>query len=605
MRTMGRFFRCHSEGLCGAVVLAAVMLALPAVRAAADSAPAYNRIVPTLEDKTVVLTGRDLTIDQVVEVARYGAHVALSAEARERSADAYGLLLEAATEGVPVYWFNRGSGAGRETVIFQGDPSSPENKPKLEQRQLAIFRRGAWSGLGPEVSDEEIVRAMLVVRANTMTYEAASPALTQALLDLINNRITPVVQSRGTVGEGDLGPLSNVAATLVGVGDAYSHGVRMPAKEALDKAKLKPLQPFAADDSELTSSNAFAAGPAALLVADARHALDWADLAYAIELNGMNSSITPLSYAVQTSRPYKWLNWDAARVLALLKGSYLFEDDPRRIIQDPESLRASSVRQGSTWQAWGALRDDVLIQINSSDHNPAVRVGLSPDNSWELNTPQLLKYFVKGGAHSHGQHGFIVSNANWDPYPLANDVEAFTVALANLDVAAAQRVNRFSNTFFTVIRPDEVLPADEVHWELQGNGFAGSALIQEIQGLEVPVAPEGTALIQTVEDLQSQTRLKIERARRAVADTIDLLAEKVLTGTYWMDIRKAQDPAHVFGVAPTAAWTAFRKLLPLKLDGADRPTRPVHDVAARFLRDTAATDFFPAGLPTPLDRDNR
>jgi histidine ammonia-lyase len=40
------------------------------------------------------------------------------------------------------------------------------------------------------------------------------------------------------------------------------------------------------------------------------------------------------------------------------------------------------------------LRDDVLVQINSSDHNPAVRVGLSPKDSWELNTPQLLKYCV-------------------------------------------------------------------------------------------------------------------------------------------------------------------------------------------------------------------
>ena len=605
MQTLRYLFDSHWGGLCRGGLVATVFLASPLALAAADSAPAYNRIVPTLEDKTVVLTGRDLTIDQVVEVARHGAHVALSADARQRSADAYGLLLEAATEGVPVYWFNRGAGAGRETVIFQGDPSSPENKVKLEQRQLGIFQRGAWSGLGPEVSDEEIVRAMLVVRANTMTFEAASPALTQALLDLINNRITPVVQSRATVGEGDLGPLSNIAATLVGAGEAYFHGVRMSAKEALERAKLQPLKPFAADDSELTSSNAFASGPAALLIADARRVLDWADLAYAVELNGMNSSITPLSYPVQTNRPYKWLNWDASRVLALLKASYLFEDDPHRIIQDPESLRASSVRQGSAWQAWGALRDDVLVQINSSDHNPAVRVGVSPEDSWELDTPQLRKYFVKGGPQSHGQHGFIVSNANWDPYPLANDVEAFTIALANLDVAVAQRVNRFSNVFFTVIRPDEVLPPAQVSRELQGNGFAGSALMQEIQGLEVPVAPEGTALVLTVEDLQSQTRLKIERARRIVADTVDLLAENLLTGTYWLDVRKAQDPAREFGAASTAAWTAFRKVLPLQLDAANRPARPIHEVAARFLRETPATGFFPAGLPAPLEMDSR
>src|SRR5882672_654013 len=159
-------------------------LSLAALNAAAAAAAPYHPITPTASDKTVVLTGRDLTIDQVVQVARYGAKVALTSEARQRSADAHALLLEAAAEGVSVYWFNRGSGSGRERFIFTGDPWSPDNKKFLEARQLAIFRRGALAGLGPEISEEEIVRAMMVVRANTMSFEAASPQLTQRLLDL-------------------------------------------------------------------------------------------------------------------------------------------------------------------------------------------------------------------------------------------------------------------------------------------------------------------------------------------------------------------------------------------------------------------------------------
>src|SRR6202030_1979459 len=155
----------------------------------ASAPPPYNAITPSMEDKTVVLTGRELSIDQVVQVARYGAKVELTPEARQRSADAHALLLEAAAEGVSVYWFNRGSGSGREQFIFTGDPLAPENKKLLEARQLAIFQRGALAGLGPEISDEEIVRAMLVVRANTMSFEAASPQLTQRLLDLLNERI--------------------------------------------------------------------------------------------------------------------------------------------------------------------------------------------------------------------------------------------------------------------------------------------------------------------------------------------------------------------------------------------------------------------------------
>jgi histidine ammonia-lyase len=247
-------------GICGLL-----LCGLLSVTASALESPPYRAILPSMADRTVLLTGHDLTIDQVVQVARYGAQVALSPEARQRSADAHALLLEAAAEGVSVYWFNRGSGSGRERFIFKGDPLSPENRKLLEARQLAIFRRGALAGLGPEVSEEEIVRAMLVVRANTMSFEAASPQLTQRLLDLLNHRITPVVQSRGTVGEGDLGPFTNVGATMVGAGTAYYRGVRMPAAEALKAAGLAALAPFGADDSELESTNSYPTGQVALL----------------------------------------------------------------------------------------------------------------------------------------------------------------------------------------------------------------------------------------------------------------------------------------------------------------------------------------------------
>ena len=147
---------------------------------------AYTPITPTQADKTVVLDGKHLTVEDVVAVARHGAKVQLAEAARERSRQAYELLLEGARQNIPIYWFNRAPGSGRETVIFEGDPESPENRELLLERQLDRVRRGARSGAGPEVADEEIVRAMMVVRANTMVYEAATPGLTQMLLDLLN-----------------------------------------------------------------------------------------------------------------------------------------------------------------------------------------------------------------------------------------------------------------------------------------------------------------------------------------------------------------------------------------------------------------------------------
>ncbi|HEY3852355.1 MAG TPA: aromatic amino acid ammonia-lyase [Steroidobacteraceae bacterium] len=590
-----RWLRRDRAALCSAIIACATMQACPAQ---AQTDLGYHPIDPTDAGRTVILTGHDLTIDQVMEVARGGAQVQLSAEARQREADNYGLLLEAPAEGVSVYWFTRGAGAGREVRIFEGDPLSPENKALLEKKMLAYFRRGAANPLeGPEIADEALVRAVMVVRANAMTFNAPSPQLSRMLIDLLNKRVTPVMQSRGTVGEGDLSVLNNIGATMVGVGDAYYRGTRMSASDALKAAALTPLQPFAADNNALTSSDAYATARAAFVVADAKQALAWADLTYAIDLNAMNSSVTPLNYLVQSDRPFKWLNWDANRVKEMIKGSYLFGDDAGRIIQDPESLRASSIRQASAWQMWAMLRDDVVTQLNSSDHNPAIRVGISPRDSWDLDTPEMLKYYVKGGKNSHGQHGFIFSNANWDPYPLSNDLEAFTIALANMDIAIMLRAERFGSEFFTGEGSQKILAS------LGGGVFSGSfgshETWQHVQAQIVPVPPEGYGGSSGVEELEAQSLLKAVRAQAAVDDTFRLLATDLSTGTRWLDVRKKQDPSREFGPGPTAAWQAFRKVMPLQPDQAAPPPGPgaAGLTALTFLKSHPAWSFFPLTEP--------
>jgi histidine ammonia-lyase len=565
-----------------------------------NAATVYQAINPADAGKTITLTGHDLTIDQVIDVARNGAKVQLSPEAKQREADNYGLLLEAPAEGVSVYWFTRGAGAGREVKQFEGDPLTPENKALLEEKMLKAFQRGPANPLeGPEIDDEALVRAVMVLRANAMTFNAPSPQLAQMLTDLINKRVTPVMQSRGTVGEGDLSVLNNIGATMVGVGDAYYNGQRMSAADALKAAGLTPLQPFAADDNALTSSNAYATARAVFVVADAKQALAWADLTYAIDLNGMNSSVTPLNYLVQTDRPFKWLNWDANRIKEMIKGSYLFGDDKGRIIQDPESMRASSIRQASAWQMWAMLRDDVVIQMNSSDHNPGIRVGLSPSDSWDLNTPEMLKYYVKGGKNSNGKHGFIFSNANWDPYPLSNDLEAFTIALANADIAILLRAERFGSEFFTGEGTQQLLKTLGGGGFFAG-GFGNHETWQHIQGQIMPVPPEGYGGSSGVEELEAQSLLKAQRAQTAVDDTFRLLSIDLLTGTRWLDVRKSQDASREFGPGPTAAWEAFRKIVPMKPDPAAPPPAPgaMGLAAIAFLKDHPAWTFFPLTEPS-------
>jgi histidine ammonia-lyase len=591
----------RTHGFCTACALIGALV--PAAGALAQEA--YVPIVPARASETIVLTGHDLNVDQVAAIARYGAKVTLSPEAKQRQSDAYGLLLEASTEGVPIYGFNRGAGAGREISLFTGDPLSPENKAILAKRVAASIQNGPRQGIGPEVSQEEIVRALMAVRANTMIYEAASPALSAILIDMLNRRVTPVVQSRGSLGEADLAAMANVLGAMGGVGDAYYQGRRMSAADALAKAGLKPLQPSdIVYPSPLISTNAYSVGLAALLVHDAKLALSWADLILAMDLEAMNSSVTPLSGPVQANRPMKYANHEAARVLDMIKGSYLFDDDAKRIIQDSESQRASFSRQGAAWKAWSILRDTMRTQMNSSDHNPAVLVQVAPGDSWELNTPQMRKYFVKGGPESHGQHGFVFSNANWDPYPMANEIEALTTALANMDVAVVQRIYRFNSTFFTVIAPKDVLNPEQLAASVQSDidGYNPTAIWQDIESLAPTLTPEGNPISNDVEELQAQTVLKATRARRTLDDTVLLLGEDLLTATYWMNIRQVQSPDRNFGRAPTAAWSAFRQAVPWQQKLSARPSEPVSGIVHAFMTAHPPAEFY-APLAKDIDGD--
>ncbi len=593
-------------------VFCALFVAILALAVLAGSAFAYNPIIPTKSGETVTLNGRNLTIEQVVDVARHGAKVRLTNGARQRSEDAYELLLEGARQDIPIYFFNRGTGSGRETPIFSGDPLAPANEQLLLERQLRIFKNGPRQGIGPEVADEEIVRAMMVVRANTMVYEAATPGLTQMLLDLLNKYISPVVQSRGSPGEGDLPMMGNVEGTMVGAGQAYLRGQRMPALQALAQAGLQPLVPFAADDAAIVSTNAYSAGQAALLLYDSKRMQDWSDLTFSMSMLGLNSSVTPLTRVPQRARPFPYQNKLARRLLELIRGSYLFEFetppgfDGRRIIQDPLSFRDYSQRNGALWEAYARLKNNILIQINSSDHNPAVVPGSHPSDSWELDTPWLRRYFVEAG--EAGVSGFILSNANFVAQPWGNDLEAYTIALANAIAAHVQRVLRFPDTFFTVVAPADVLSAEVLALAPpQGASYTISDLMAEIQTLANPVPAQGNALVRNVEDMETFTRQRVARARLAVDNALRLIGQEMLSSSYWMEVRRAQNPARSFGVAPANALAGLRAVIPWQLATDQRPELPAGELVYSFMQANPAAAFMggAAAEPTSVRKRTR
>lgn len=591
-------------------VLAAIKLLGGSVADANDLIAPYQPIEPTMSGKTITLNGRDMSIQDVVDIARHGAKVRVADEVFASMETNLQLVLEGARQSIPIYGFNRGGGAEREIEIFSGDPLSPENARRLAQRRfegsrlVGVHGGGEQhSGAGPEVTEEEIVRAQMAVTLNRMRYAGSKRAPVDLLVEMLNERIAPVVLSRGTDGHGDLAQDGAIRAAMVGVGDVHFRGERMPADVAFRRARIQALKPTAESIGVYGGwggHNSYTDGQAALLVHEARHLLDWSDLVFAMSMLGLNSSIAPLTAVPQGGRPFAYPNWQARRLLNIIRGSYLFEleldpDDPhdthgQRILQDPESFRDYSWRNGATWSAYDQLRKTVLIQINSITSNPVIRAGIHPGDSWELSAPWIRRYYVQPSDTSEG--GYILGGSNFDHTPVGNSVEQFVLALAQSHVATKERVQRFFDPFFTVITMDDLPEAERGNAPL-GDGFAMSDLTAELISLANPVAAAGYWTESGIQDVQSFGRLKVAKARQAVDTALYLVANELLSATRWMDMRRVQSPGRSFGAAPTAAWRAWRELSPWQQDPQLRERMEPQRIMLpyRFIKDTSAAQF--------------
>ena len=116
-------------------------------------------------------------------------------------------------------------------------------------------------------------------------------------------------------------------------------------------------------------------------------------------------------------------------------------------------------------------------------------------------------------------------------------------------------------------------------------------LMSEIQTLANPVPAQGNAIVRNVEDLEAEGRIKVSRARLTTDNVLQLIALDVATSTFWMDIRRIQEPARTFGLAPTPAWQAYRTVVPWQAAAGTRPLVPLPTLAYSFVAANDAADF--------------
>ncbi|NCG25760.1 MAG: aromatic amino acid lyase, partial [Actinobacteria bacterium] len=217
----------------------------------------------------VDLDGPGVSIADVVAVARHDASVTLTEGAIERMSRSR-QVVERLAEGEPKYGISTGFGALANVSI------PPERRRDL---QTALVRSHA-AGMGDPV-ENEVVRAMILLRARTLALgsSGARPLVAQAMIDLLNAQITPMVPEYGSLGaSGDLAPLAHGALALLGEGQVFYADAWRPAAEALDAAGLAPISLVEKEGLAVTNGTDAILGMLCLAIDDSERLLQQADM---------------------------------------------------------------------------------------------------------------------------------------------------------------------------------------------------------------------------------------------------------------------------------------------------------------------------------------
>lgn len=357
-------------------------------------------------DEHIVLDGQALSVPEVVAVARGRAVVALGDDARRRMQAARAVVEAAVALGEPAYGVNTGFGELSRVRI-------PAEDVVTLQRNLLMSHA---AGVG-EPLPEEVVRAMLLLLAASLSrgYSGVRPLVVEALVDLLNQGVSPVVPSKGSLGaSGDLAPLAHIGLVLIGMGEATVGGERLPGHLALERAGRAPLELAAKEGLALINGTHLMAAVGALAIHDARVIVESAEVAAAMSLEALRGTDVPFDARIQAARQQDGQAATAAHVRALLTGSAIIpshrEADPR--VQDPYSLRCVP-------QVIGAVRDTV-------DHCARVigaELGAVTDNP--LCFPD---------------DGVILSGGNFHGQPVALALDILAIALAELAAFGERRI---------------------------------------------------------------------------------------------------------------------------------------------------------------------
>lgn len=521
---------------------------------------------------TVTLDGHSITPQMIANVAD-GEAVAVAPAAINRVTLSHQVLIEAAQNGLKIYGLTVGVGLNKDRPMVDVHGKLTQEVIDASKKFNVGLLHAHSGGIGEPMSIR-VARATLVTRLNGLLSGGGGvqPAIVDAYVAFLNKGITPVIPAGGSVGEGDITVISHIGLAMLGEGEVYFQGNKMAAIAALQSSKTPAITPYAKDALAILSSNAYSAASGALALDSLAHLMQVNTLTYALSLQALNGNVSPFLANTLALRPYPEVAAMGKNLRELLVGSSLWQHDDSRPLQDPLSFRSGVYLLAELQRSYQSAYDQLLVQLNSSDDNPGVALGVTPPSQ----RPQETVGYVNEGK----LQGAVLPSANFEPLPWVLAFEQLGLALAHNSLASAQQVVKLNNPAFTGLT--RFLGTDHTVHAFGAMEKPVMMLAMRNKELAMPVSLDYFPVAGDIEDIATNAPSVVERVQQQVDNAYQLLGILLVHDAQAVSLRQQRHNGFTLSAPTAALYTAVRQRVPFI--ETDRPLAPDFAAAEQVLR---------------------
>lgn len=455
---------------------------------------------------SVKVEGKNLTIEDVVKVARDRESIEIPKEAMERVKKCRSIVERKIEKREVMYGVTTGIGELVDVVL------NPEQTKKY-QRYL-VYSHAAGCG---EPIEKSNARAAILSRINVLLqgHSGCRPIIVETLNELLNKGVTPVMCQKGSVGaSGDLSPMGQMALVLLGEGEAFYEGKRMSGKEAMKKAGIPTINFEARDGLATINGSNVVAGMGALQIYDSERWLKTSEIAAAMTLEVLNANMEAYDERIHKARGYSGAIASSENIRKIVKDSDLLKRKGKKV-QDAYSLRSTPQVVGSAKDAFKFARDMFLIELNGTGDNPL--------------------FFEDDG-------GICLTGANFQGTPLAFGLELVGNAVTTVCVLSERRLNRLMNPNLSMGLPAFLTKGAGMFSGLMLSQYTAGALCCENRVLSHPASTGSIPAAADQEDFVSMAMTTAIKTRNILENANTVLAIELMAGAQAVDFRKPIKP---------------------------------------------------------------